>query len=165
MKKILFILLMIASFLYAGDGLFQKVVKESGYKCVAEYDDIEMFVIAAEHGEINLGDYKGCLIITKHTGSYAWTFSEFRDGVEIYHPDYRFDHKVSIGIVRDKDQKNEQIEGQPIRNTQFMTFRGIKYYTTALGARKQILMFDRAGDFRINLFMATLNNASNKKAK
>jgi len=41
------------------------------------------------------------------------------------------------------------LEGQPLRNIQLVSFIKVISYRTILGVNKQILMFDRANDFRV----------------
>ena len=80
----------------------------------------------------------------------------------MYQPNYRYGLKVSVGIKRDKAQTNMPFEGQPLQNIGLIHFIGVKNYRTVLGANKQILMFDRAGKYRV-AYATSIMKALEKK--
>ena len=125
------------------------LAKKNGYKGFVQYNSIEGFIRDAEYGNININDYKGYVISNNEDGTYAYKFSQLVKDIEMYHPDYRYGLKLSVGIKRDKAQTNMPLEGQPLQSTGIISFIGVQTYKTVLGVNKQILMFDRAGKYRV----------------
>jgi len=132
------------------------LAKKAGYKGYTHFSDMEMLIVSAQNGEINIGDYVDTVIEFRSGGTYAYKFSQINNGIEIYQPDYRYGLKSTIGIKREKEQNNQILEGQPLKNIEIVSFLGVKKYRTVLGASKQILIFDRAADFRLELVMKAL---------
>ena len=133
------------------------LAQSSGYKGYLEYRDIEDFLADAQNGLININDYKGYVIYFKSHGTYAYKFSQYVNGIDIYQPDYRYGLKSTLGIKRVKENTNHPLEGQPLKNIEYTSFIGIDSYSTVLGAKKQIIIFDRAVNFRMELFEYIMN--------
>lgn len=142
-----------------------ELAKASGYEGYAEFRSIADFISEAQNGNININDYKGYVILSENSGTRAYKFSQLVEGVEMYHPDYRFGLNVSVGIKRDKEETNQPLEGQPLQNTETVSFLGVQTYRTVLGTNKQILMFDRAIDFRVAYMQKWINLLEEKVNK
>jgi len=138
---------------------------ESGYKGYVQFRDMHDFVSSAENGSININDYKDYVIEFSSNGDYAYKFSQLINGVEIYQPDYRYGLKLTVGIKRDKDQKDQPLEGQVINNIKVVSFKGVETYMTILRLNKQILIFDRAKNFYVSALEKALKKVFDQKDK
>ena len=129
------------------------LAKASGYKGYVEYESIEKFTSEYEYGHIDINDYRNYVISNKAGGTYAYTFSRVLDGIEIYQPDKKYGWVRTLGIKRNKQQKNKLLRGEPLLNTQTVSFLGTSQYKTIFGIYKKILIFER---------IETLKTASSK---
>ena len=132
----------------------------SGFKGYAQFRNMHDFVSSAENGSIDINNYKDYVIEFSDNGDYAYKFSQQINDVEIYQPDYRYGLKLTVGIRRDKEQKSQPLEGQVIKNIKVVSFKGVETYTTILRFNKQILIFDRAINFRVSAFEEALKKVN-----
>lgn len=139
------------------------LAKKNGYKGYVQYRTFDEFINDAQLGRININSYKGYVIEIFDNGTYGFKFSQLINGVEIYQPDYRYGLKLTVGIRRDKDQKSTPLEGQPLKNIKQTSFIKVDNYRTILGVNKQILMFDRAIDFRVAVVKEMLKKSQKNK--
>jgi len=139
------------------------LAKKNGFKGYAQFRNMHDFVVSAENGSININDYKDYAIEFSENGDYAYKFSQLINGTEIYQPDYRYGLKLTVGIKRDKDQNSQPLEGQILKNIKVVSFKGIETYKTILRVNKQILIFDRAIDFRVSAVKEALKKIIEKK--
>jgi len=126
-----------------------RLAQDNGYTGYAEYKSIEKFTSEYEFGHIKINDYRGYIISSTSNGTYAYRFSRLVDNMEIYEPDKKYGWVLALGIKRDKNRRMKLPKAKaPLRDTKIMRFLGIGKYKTIYGVSKNILVFDRAEDFR-----------------
>ncbi|WP_373033567.1 hypothetical protein [Sulfurovum sp.] len=140
----------------------EDLAKKNGYKGYVEFVDMHQFIRLAEAGSISINDYKQYVIHFRDSGTYAYKFTQLAQGIEMYQPNYRYGVNSTLGIKRIKENKNQPLEGQLLNNIEYVSFIGVSTYKTVLGANKQIVLFDRAIDFKVALVQDILEELSDR---
>lgn len=143
----------------------EDLAKKSGYKGYVEFTDMQQFITLSEQGSININDYKQYVIHFRDSGTYAYKFTQLVRGVEMYQPNYKYGVNSTLGIKRIKENTNQPLEGRPLGNIEYVSFIGVSTYKTVLGANKQIVLFDRAIDFKVAIAEDILNELSKRLAQ
>jgi hypothetical protein len=124
-----------------------ELAKENGYTGYIEYKSIEKFTSEYEYGHIDINDYRGYVISTKSSGTYAYKFLKKVGDLEIYQPDRKYGWVLAVGIKGNKGKTNLLLDS-PLLNVRTISFLGVSNYKTKYGVYKKILVFDRAKKFR-----------------
>ena len=124
------------------------LAKENGYTGYTEYKSLEKFTGEYEYGHIDINDYIGYVISNKSNGTYAYKFLKIVGDIEIYQPDKKYGWVLTVGIKRDKRQRDLPAIGSPLLNVGIVSFLGSSDYKTRYGVYKKLLIFDRAKKFR-----------------
>jgi hypothetical protein len=111
------------------------------------------FMSYIQSGQVNINSYKNHIIVFNNKGTYTYKYMQTVNNIEIYQPDYRYGFKSTVGIVREKEQNNAILEGQFLSNIEVISFKKVDTYRTIFGVNKQILLFDRGADFRLQLMV------------
>ena len=125
-----------------------ELAKENGYTGYIEFKSLEKFTGEYEYGHIDINDYRGYVISSKSSGTYAYKFLKIVGDMEIYQPDRKYGWVLPVGIKRDNRQMDTLDVGSPLLNVGIVSFLGGSNYKTKYGVYKKILVFDRAKKFR-----------------
>ena len=119
-------------------------LKTKGFNGYYNINSLSMLFADARYGRgagTNLESLRGKLLIIQ--GGYEdYQLSQVVNGYEFYNSSYSdsyFADNPTIGIKADGKTR---IEGQPLK-AYHLEFTGVDYYTTVLGARKQVITFKR----------------------
>jgi len=140
----------------------EEFAKSNGYKGYIKLSGFHSLIYSVQSGETDIGKYKNYVIKFDSIGTKAYRFSQLINGIEIYQPVHGYHLKPTIGIRRNKVNENLLVEGQPLTNIEYVSFEGIDSYTTVLGASKQIVMFNRATNFKVAYIQQIFKNISQK---